>query len=56
MPLLVYGGAVALLPLAAVVRRPTPAPRLVVEAFTTALGVITVLWLGWVAVRLIEKR
>jgi len=32
-PLLLLAGAVALWPLAAVVRRPTSAPRLLVEAF-----------------------
>jgi len=37
-PLLLFAGAVALWPLAAVVRRPTSAPRLVVEAFGVTLA------------------
>jgi hypothetical protein len=32
-PLLLFAGAVALLPLTSMVRRPTSLPRLVVEAF-----------------------
>jgi hypothetical protein len=36
----------ALLPLGALVRRPTSAPRLVVEAFVTALAVIALVWLA----------
>jgi hypothetical protein len=49
------GGVVALLPLAAIVRRPTSAPRLVAEAFVTALAVIAFVWLAWVARWLIEQ-
>ncbi len=54
--LLLFAGVVALLPLAALVRRPTSAPRLVAEAFVTALAVIALVWLAWVAVWLIERR
>ena len=39
-------GAEALVPIAAIVRRPTSAPRLVAEAFATALAVIAVVWAG----------
>jgi hypothetical protein len=41
-------------PWAAILRRPTSAPRLVTEAFITALAVIALCWLGWVAHWLIE--
>jgi hypothetical protein len=47
---------VALLPLAALVRRPTSAPRLVVEAFITAFAVIALVWLAWVALWLLQQR
>ena len=47
---------VALLPLAALVRRPTSAPRLVAEAFVTTLAVIALVWLAWVALWLLEQR
>jgi hypothetical protein len=56
VPLLLFAGAVALLPLAAMVRRPTSAPRLVVEAFITALAVIAAVWASWVLLWLIEHR
>jgi hypothetical protein len=49
VPLLLFAGVVALLPLAALVRQPKSAPRLVVEAFITALAVIGTFWLVWVA-------
>jgi hypothetical protein len=55
-PLLPFAGVVALLPLAALVRRPTFAPRLVAEAFVTALAVISLVWLARVALWLIEQR
>jgi hypothetical protein len=55
-PLLPFAGVVALLPLAALVRRPTSAPRLVAEAFVAALAVIALVWLAWVALWLIEQR
>ena len=55
-PLLLFAGIVALLPLAALVRRPTSAPRLVAEAFVSALAVIALVWLAWVALWLIEQR
>ena len=38
-PLLLFAGAVALWPLAAVVRRPTSTPRLVAEAFGATLAI-----------------
>jgi hypothetical protein len=55
-PLLLFAGAIALLPLAALMRRTTSAPRLVIEAFVTTLVVIAVFWLVWVALWLIEHR
>jgi hypothetical protein len=55
-PPLLFAGVVALLPLAAVVRRPTSAPRLLPQAFVTALAVIALVWLAWVALWLIEQR
>jgi hypothetical protein len=55
-PLLQFSGAVALLPLAAVVRRPTSPPRLLVEAFVSTLAVIALVWLARVALWLIEQR
>jgi len=42
-------GVVALLPVAALVRRATSAPRLVAEAFVTALAVLAAVWAGCVA-------
>ena len=56
LPLLVFAGAVALWPLAAVMRRPTSAPRLAVEAFVVALAAIALVWLAWVALWLLEQR
>jgi len=56
VPLLVFAGVVALLPLAAVVRRPTSAPRLVVEVFVVTVAVIVAVWAGWVLLWLIEQR
>ena len=55
-PLLLFSGLLELLPVAAVVRRPTSAPRLVAEAFITALAVIALVWLAWVALWRIEHR
>ncbi len=55
-PLLLFAGVVALLPLAAIMRRSTSTLRLVVEAFVTALAVICAFWLAWVAVWLLEQR
>jgi hypothetical protein len=49
VPLLLFAGTMALLPLAALVRWPTSAPRLVAEAFVTALADIALVWLAWVA-------
>ena len=45
--LLLFAGAVALRPLASVVRRPTSALRLMAEAFGTTLAVVGAVWLGW---------
>jgi hypothetical protein len=56
LPLLVVAAAVALLPLAAVMRRPTSAPRLVVEALAVTVAVIAAVWAGWVTFGLIERR
>jgi hypothetical protein len=50
------GVKVAVMLLAALVRRPTSPPRLVAEAFVTALTVIALVWLAWVALWLIEQR
>jgi hypothetical protein len=55
-PLLLLAGVVALLPLTALVRRPTSAPWLVVEAFVVTIAVIAPVWLAWVALWLIEQR
>ena len=46
----------ALWPLAAIVRRPTSPPRLIVEAFSTTLAVIGLVWLGWIALWVLEQR
>jgi hypothetical protein len=56
LPLLVFAGAVALLPLAMLVHRPTSAPRLVVETFAVTLAVIAAVWAGWLALWLIAHR
>jgi hypothetical protein len=56
VPLLLLAGAVALLPLAALVRRPTSVPRLMAEAFVTALVVIALVCLARVALWLLEQR
>jgi hypothetical protein len=55
-PLLLLAGVVALLPLAALMRRPTSPPRPVVETFVTALADIALIWLAWVALWLLEQR
>ena len=56
LPLLLFAGAMALWPLATVVRRPTSRPRLFAEAFGTTLAVIGVVWAAWIALWLIEQR
>jgi hypothetical protein len=56
MPPLLFAGALALLPLAALVRRPTSVPRLVGEAFAVTVAVIANVWLAWVALWLLEQR
>ena len=55
-PLLLFAGVVALWSLAAIVRRPTSATRLVVEAFVTTPAVIVLVWLAWAVLWLIEQR
>ena len=55
-PLLLFAGAIALWPQAAIVRRPTSLPRLLAGAFGSTLAVIALVWLGWVALWLIELR
>ena len=54
--LLLFAGVVALLPLARLLRRPVSGPRLLVEAFVTALAVVAVVWLAWIALWLVEHR
>jgi hypothetical protein len=51
-----FASAIAHLPLVALMRRPTSTPRLVAEAFVTALAVIALVWLSWVALWLLEQR
>jgi hypothetical protein len=48
VPLLLFAGVVAPLPLAA--------PRLVMETFALTLAVIAVEWAGWLVLSLIEHR
>jgi hypothetical protein len=55
-PLLLFAGAVALLPLATVLRRPTSSPRLMVEVFAVTLAVIAAVWAGWLALWLLKQR
>jgi hypothetical protein len=55
-PLLLFASAVALWPLGAVVRRPTSSARMLAEAFGTALAVIALLQLAWIALWLLEQR
>jgi hypothetical protein len=55
-PLLLFAGVVAPLPLASLVRRPTSAPRLMVEVFAVTLAVMAAAWAGWLALWLIEQR
>ena len=54
-PMLLFAGAVALWPLAAVMRRPTSSPRVFVEAFGTTLAVALV-QLAWIALWVLEQR
>jgi len=56
IPQLVLAGIVALLPLVTLVRRPTPAPRLVAEVFAVTLLVSAVVWANWVLLWLLEQR
>jgi hypothetical protein len=56
VPLFIFAGVVALVPLVPLVRRPTSAPRLDMEAFAVTLLVIALIWLGWVTLWLIEHR
>jgi hypothetical protein len=55
VPLVLFAGVVALLPLAALLRGPVSLPRLVVGVFVTALAVIALVWLGWAALWPIEQ-
>ena len=55
-PLLLFAGAVALWPLAAVVRRPRLPPRLLAEAFGITVAVIALVQFAWLALWLIEQR
>jgi hypothetical protein len=56
MPLLLFAGVVAIWPLAALVRRPTSTPRLIMEASAATLAVIAVVWAGWAFLWLFEQR
>jgi hypothetical protein len=56
LPLLLFAGTVALVPLAAVVRRPTSVPRLVAETFVVTLAVIAAVWAAELLLWLIEQR
>jgi hypothetical protein len=55
VPLLLFAGIVALVPLAALAGRPTSVPRLVAEAFMVAGAVIAAVWAGWVLLWLLEQ-
>jgi hypothetical protein len=55
-PMLLVAGGAAVLILPTLLRRPVSTPRLVVETFGTTLGVFAVVWLGWVALWLLEQR
>jgi hypothetical protein len=56
MPLLAFAGAVALLALAAIVRRPTSASWLVMDTFVVSRAVIAAECAGWVLRWWIEQR
>ena len=56
LPLLLFAGVVALLPLVVIVQRPTSTPRLMCAAFVTALAVIGAFWLAWAARWLFAQR
>jgi hypothetical protein len=49
-------GLTALVPRVSWVRRPVPLSRVVVETVITALAIIALVWLGWVALWLLEHR
>ena len=55
-PLLFFAGAVALVPLAAVVRRPPSAPRLAMETCAVAVAVIAAVCAGWALLWPLEQR
>jgi hypothetical protein len=55
-PMLLFAGAVALWPLAAVVRQPTSGRRVFVEALGVTLAVVALVQLGWAVLWLIEQR
>ncbi len=56
LPLLLFAGAVALWPLAAVVRRSTSRLRLFQEALGVTFAVVALVQLAWIALRLLEQR
>ena len=55
-PLLLFVGAVALWPLAAIVRRPTSAFRLLAEAFGATVAVIGVVQFVGIALWVLEQH
>jgi hypothetical protein len=55
-PLLLFAGVVVLWPLAAALRRPTTLLRLLAEAFGITLAVIGLVWLGGIALWVLEQR
>jgi hypothetical protein len=56
VPLLLFAGVVALLPLAALVRRSTSVSRLVAEVFAVTLAVLFAVWAARILLWLIEQR
>jgi hypothetical protein len=55
-PRQLFTGAVAIWPLAVVVRRPTSSPRLLGEAFGTTPVVIGVVQFAWLALWFLEQH
>jgi hypothetical protein len=54
--LLLFAGAAVLRPLASAARRPNSPLRLVAVLFGTTLAVIGLIWLGWMALWVLERR
>ena len=54
LPLLLFAGVVALVPMASLLRRPVSGPRLMEEAFGVTLAMIAAFWLRWLLLRWIE--